>query len=419
MLYHESGCLPLVDDVSLRVAYLVNQYPKVSHTFIRREILALERAGTQVVRFALRGWNAECVDEEDVQEQARTCYVLQHGALPLLIATIRSLLTSPTSFLSAIRLALRASHRSDRPLPYHLIYLAEACRLVRWLRNCGAAHVHAHFGTNAAEVVMLARVLGGPPYSITVHGPEEFDKPYALSLAEKVQRSAFTVAISSFARGQIYRWIEREHWAKVKVVHCGIDAAFHEGLSPRVPAAPRLICLGRLSPEKGQLLLIRATALLAAKGISFELTVVGDGPIRGTIEALVAELGLVDRVRFTGALGMDGVRKELLNARALVLPSFAEGLPVVIMEAMALRRPVLTTWVAGIPELVRDRIDGWLFPAGSLTSLAGAMEDCLLRPVEELWAMGESARARVLERHSADDQATRLTKLFECAARAA
>jgi colanic acid/amylovoran biosynthesis glycosyltransferase len=399
-------------DFPVRVAYLINQYPKISHAFIRREILALERRGVEVSRFALRGWDAECVDVEDREEQARTRYVLQKGVLPHIGALIRTILTSPLRFWDALKLSLGTGRWSDRPLVYHLIYLAEACRLLPWLKECGASHVHAHFGTNAAEIVMLARTLGGPPYSITIHGPEEFDKPHALNLGEKVRRSAFTVAITSFARSQIYRWIDRTHWQKVNVVHCGIEAAFHEGPFPRAPAAPRLVCLGRLSAEKGQLLLVEAATLLAAKGLPFQLTLVGDGPMRGAIEALVRDRGLGDRIRLTGSISTERLRAELLDARALVLPSFAEGLPMVIMEAMALRRPILTTWIAGIPELVRDGIDGWLFPAGSVEALAAAMEDCLSRSVEELWAMGESARSRAIERHSVEDQAVRLNELF-------
>ncbi len=261
-------------------------------------------------------------------------------------------------------------------------------------------------------------LLGGPPYSITVHGPQEFDKPQFLHLGEKVRRSAFTVAITSFARSQIYRWVDRAHWDKVKVVHCGIETAFH-AVAHSVPEdSPRLVCLGRLSAEKGQLLLVEAATRLAAKGVRFELALVGDGPMRGAIEALVAERGLGDRVRLTGSISTERLRDELLQARALVLPSFAEGLPMVIMEAMALRRPVLTTWIAGIPELVRHGIDGWLFPAGSVDALAEAMEDCLSRPVEELRAMGEAARARMLERHSVDVQAEKLAELFRRSASA-
>ena len=404
--------------MSLRIAYLINQYPKISHAFIRREILALERLGVEVQRVALRGWDADLVDAEDGQEMARTRYVLQQGTLPLVAVVLRTMATAPRRFLAALRLAIRMGRRAERPLGYHLVYLAEACRILPWLKASGASHVHAHFGTNGAEVVMLARVLGGPPYSITVHGPEEFDKPQFLHLGEKVRRSAFTVAITSFARSQIYRWLDRAHWDKVKVVHCGIEPAFHDAAHPVAEGSPRLVCLGRLSAEKGQLLLVEAATRLAAKGIRFELTLVGDGPMRGAIEALVAERGLGDRVRLTGSISTERLRDELLRARALVLPSFAEGLPMVIMEAMALRRPVLTTWIAGIPELVRHGIDGWLFPAGSVDALAEAMEDCLSRPVEELRAMGEAARARMLERHSVDVQAEKLAELFRRSASA-
>jgi glycosyltransferase involved in cell wall biosynthesis len=398
--------------MALRVAYLINQYPKISHAFIRREILALERRGVEIERIALRGWNAELVDGEDAQEQARTRYVLEGGGFRLLVAALGALVARPVRFFSALWLAMRMSRGSDRRLAYHLVYLAEACRMLPWLKSSGACHVHAHFGTNAAEVVMLARVLGGPPYSLTVHGPEEFDRPQALHIAEKVRRSAFTVAITLFARSQLYRWIERPHWERISVVHCGLERGFHDDGHELRDAAPRLVCLGRLSAEKGQLLLIEAAARLAAKGISFEIVLVGDGPMRGDIEALVTDRGLGDRVQLTGSISTERLREELLSARALVLPSFAEGLPMVIMEAMALQRPVLTTWIAGIPELVRHGIDGWLFPPGSIEALVAAMEDCLSRPLAELRAMGAAARLRVLERHTVDQQAEQLAALF-------
>jgi len=398
--------------MALRIAYLINQYPKISHAFIRREILALERRGVEVRRIALRGWDAELVDAEDAQERARTWYVLKRGVPALLGATLRAMITSPGRFGSALALAIGMSRGSDRAFPYHLVYFAEACRILPWLSASGASHVHAHFGTNGAEVAMLVHALGGPPYSFTVHGPEEFDKPQFLHIGEKVRRAAFVVAITSFARSQLYRWVGQVHWTKIRVVHCGIEDAFHEGATQAPAAAPRLVCLGRLSAEKGQLLLVDAAARLAAKGVRFELVLIGGGDMRGEIEALVSRLGLEKHVTLTGSISTERLRDELLAARALVLPSFAEGLPMVIMEAMALRRPVLTTYLAGIPELVRHGVDGWLFPAGSVDALAAAMEDCLARPSEALRTMGEAARARVLERHSVDVQAARLAELF-------
>lgn len=400
----------------MRISYFTNQYPKVSHSFIRREILALEAQGVQVHRFALRGWADAVADPADAQEQQRTRYVLRGGLGALAAAALRVAAASPARFGRALWLALRMGWRADRPLPLHLVYLAEACQLYLWLVEAGAQHVHAHFGTNSAEVVMLAHALGGPGYSFTVHGPEEFDKPQALHLAAKMQAARFVVAISSYGRSQLYRWLPVDQWGKVQVVHCGLDQAFHSVPAQPVPQAPRLVCVGRLCEQKGQLLLVQALALLKQRGVVCELVLAGDGEMRPQVEAEMARHGLQAQVRITGWIASGQVRDELLNARALVLPSFAEGLPVVIMEAMALRRPVLSTYVAGIPELVQPGRTGWLFPAGDVDALADAMAECLAAPAEQLDAMGAAGRERVLQRHDVDTEAGKLFELFNGAA---
>jgi len=397
----------------MRIAYFINQYPKVSHSFIRREILALERQGIEVQRIALRGWDGELQDNDDIAERSKTRYVLEDGVKGLLKPLLEVLRAQPRRFFSALWLALGMGRRADRSWPYHLIYLAEACRVVQWLQAFGAEHVHAHFGTNSTEVVMLANALGGPHYSFTVHGPEEFDKPQFLHIGEKVRRAAFVAAVSSYGRSQLYRWVAHAHWDKVKVVHCGLEAAFHAGPPVPVPAVPRLVCVGRLCEQKGQLLLVEAAQKLAAQGTTFVLVLAGDGEMRAELETLIARYGLQGQVRITGWISSGQVREELLAARALVLPSFAEGLPVVIMEAMALRRPVLTTYVAGIPELVQQGSNGWLFPAGCIESLAVAISDCLTQPVEVLQRMGEAAHERVLQRHDIDTEAARLAEHFK------
>ncbi|MHB1677801.1 MAG: glycosyltransferase [Sulfuriferula sp.] len=395
-----------------RIAYFVNQYPKVSHSFIRREILALERQGFEVLRIALRGWDSELVDAEDAREREQTRYVLQGGLGSLILATLRIFSIRPGQFIRALRLALKMGKRADRPWPFHLIYLAEACRIVPWLHTFGAGHIHAHFGTNSAEVVMLASSLGGPAYSFTVHGPEEFDKPEFIHIAAKVRHAAFVVAISSFGRSQLYRWVDYADWPKVHVVHCGLERAFHDVPAAPLPITPRLVCVGRICEQKGQLMLVEAAAILAQEGIQFELVLAGDGEMRADVEALIAHHGLTKLINITGWISSERVREEMLAARALVLPSFAEGLPIVVMEAMALRRPVLTTFIAGIPELVRPHENGWLFPAGSIGDLAAAMKACLAASVSELESMGEQARLRVLQRHDIDCEAAKLAVLF-------
>lgn len=399
-----------------RIAYLINQYPKVSHSFIRREILALERQGLDVMRIAVRGWRDVVVDPADQAERSRTRYLLKDGLGAPLLCALRMAVSRPASMLRALRLAASMWRRSDRTLFHHAAYLAEACLVVSWLDKAGIDHLHAHFGTNPADVALLARALGGPPFSFTVHGPEEFDKPAALNLGQKGRGAAFVVAISSFGRSQLYRWLPFAHWPKVKVVHCALEAGFHFG-APSAPAvAPRLVCIGRLCEQKGQLLLVRAAQQVIAGGSTLELVLAGDGEMRAEIEAEVDRLGLRAHVRITGWIGSDQVRDELTAARALVLPSFAEGLPVVVMESMALYRPVITTFVAGIPELVRDGIDGWLIPAGDIDSLATAMTTCLRATGDELARMGTAAHNRAVERHDVDREAAKLLALFSASA---
>ena len=395
-----------------RIAYFVNQYPKVSHTFIRREIHALERQGFTIQRIALRGWDADLVDADDVQEREHTRFVLQAGAIGLLLSMLMIMVTRPFRFFLALQSALKMSKHADRPLVFHLIYLAEACRIIPWLKEFDAQHVHAHFGTNSAEVVMLAHILGGPSFSFTVHGPEEFDKPEFLAIREKVRHSAFVVAISSFGRSQLYRWIDYVDWPKVHVVHCGLDQTFFDVPAVPIPAVSRVVCVGRLSEQKGQLLLVDAVHRLAQEGIELEVVLAGDGEMRADLESLIEKCKLQGKIRITGWLNSDQVRDEILSARALLLPSFAEGLPVVIMEAMALRRPVLTTYIAGIPELIRPGADGWLFPAGDVEALVSTLKEFLAAPFAELKKMGDAGHQRVLERHSVDIEARKLAKLI-------
>lgn len=397
----------------MRVAYLVNQYPKVSHTFIRREIRALERAGVEVLRYSLRRVSEPLTDAADREELERTRVVLDVGLAGLAAALTRESALRPAAFARASELAARIGYRSERGLPVHAAYLAEACVLARWLAQSRADHVHAHFGTNSAAVAMLAAALGGPGYSFTVHGPEELDKPQAIALREKIEHARFVCAISSFCRSQLYRWSPPSCWSKIALVRCGVDLDFLGGADRPLPRAPALVSVGRLDAQKGQLLLLEALAALAAEGRAFSLTLVGDGELRGAVEGAIGRLGLSARVTVTGWASGDEVREHILGARALVLPSFAEGLPVVLMEALGLGRPVLSTYVAGIPELVEPGRSGWLVPAGSADALAGALREVLDAPDTQLAAMGEAGRRAVLERHDVRATAGALRALLE------
>jgi len=397
----------------MKIAYFVNQYPKVSHSFIRREINALERQGIGVSRYALRTDVDELVDEQDRNELDKTQYILSLSLFVLFSSVIIKFLTSPFRFISVFVTTIKIGKRSDRGLLRQFIYLVEACQLERLLKKDPVSHVHAHFGTNSATVVMLCYLLGGPKYSFTVHGPEEFDKPEYISLGEKIKHAAFVVAISSFGKSQLFRWIPYALWNKVKIVHCGLDKDFYSIDIATPKQNKKLVCVGRLCEQKGQLLLVEAAVKLAKGGEDFQLILAGDGPMRADVEALIEEHNLSSKIIITGWISSNRVQKELLECTALVLPSFAEGLPVVIMEAMALGRPVLTTYIAGIPELVIHKENGWLVPAGSLDALVSTMQELLHSTDEVISAMGEKGRERVIQRHNIDIEAAKLASFFK------
>ncbi len=402
----------------MRIAYLVNQYPSISHTFVRREIEALEELGCEVVRYSIRPMNEKALpDPADQHELGITRAILGKGARAILPSLARVAAARPASFARAEQLTMRIGRRSERGLLRNFAYLAEACALLESLEKEKVQHLHAHFGTNSAAVAMLARELGGPTYSFTVHGPEEFDKPDLIALREKIARSAFVVGVSSFGRSQLYRYCDGAAWSKVHVVRCGVDAGYVAQAPTQVPSVPRFCSVGRLSEQKGQLLLVQAAAQLKHEGRQFELVLVGDGPMRAEIEALIAREGLGSYVTITGWASGAEVRKQIEAARAFVLPSFAEGLPVVLMEALGRGRPVITTYIAGIPELVQDGINGWLVPAGSTEHVASAMRAALDATPEQLSEMGQKGYQRVREMHDAAANARSLLTLFEQYAR--
>jgi glycosyltransferase involved in cell wall biosynthesis len=396
----------------MKVCYIVNQYPKVSHSFIRREILALESQGAQVLRVAMRGWKDSLVDAQDQAERERTRYVLAGGPVHLGVAVVLTALRRPLRFARAFTQALAMTRHSERALWYHLVYMAEACVVARWLVADGAQHIHAHFGTNPAEVALLVSTLTGVPYSFTVHGPEEFDKPAAIGLRTKIRHASRVVAISSYGRSQLYRWATLAEWDKIRVVHCGLDPDNFDIQDTRTPLSNTLVCIGRLCEQKGQLILLQALRRVIDRDVACHVVLAGDGEMRGEIEDTIKSLRLDDHVRITGWIDNAQVRAELLQARALVLPSFAEGLPVVIMEALAMGRPAISTYVAGIPELVLPAENGWLVPAGDTDSLADAMCNCLNTGSDEVLAMGMRGRARSLARHDIRESARQLLGIF-------
>ena len=394
--------------LSGRVAYLINAYPKISHSFIRTEIGALERLGLEVSRFTIRRTHENFADDIDRKEAERTTALLDGNWAELAGAVLRSFLRRPGRTVSALRQSLRSTADSVRALAY----FAEAAALSERMAKDKVRHVHAHFGTNPVSVVRLAAKLSSITYSFTAHGPDEFDAPLALDLPGKIAEAGFVAGVSSFGRSQLMRWSSPSHWDRIQVVRCAVAPHFlqHGAAGTAGLETRHLTCVARLNAQKGLPLLLDAAARIADTH-DFVIDVIGDGEGRAGLEEQIVRLGLSEHVRLLGWRSSDEVRDALSASRAMVLPSFAEGLPVVLMEALALGRPVIATSIAGIPELV-DHANGWLVPAGSVEALAAAMKAVLDAPQAQLAAMGQVGRERVLAMHDPDINARYLAGLL-------
>jgi len=395
----------------MRIGYLINTYPATSSTFIRREIDALENQGLSISRYAIRRWADELVDQRDLQEQQKTHYLLS-GQVPKLIGSFfAEVLTNPVGLMRALRAWARLVGNAGGGVVRHAAYLLEAISLRRQAEADKVAHIHAHFSTNAAAVALLCHRLGGPGYSFTAHGPDEFVDWGRSSLAMKVSEARFVAAISHFCRVQLARAAGMNHWDKIHIVRCGLDLEEFPQSQEDFHADSAFICVGRLCPQKAQVLIVDATARVAREHPDVKVKLIGDGESRTEVVSAIARHGVEKNIELMGWRANDEVRAELASARALLLPSFAEGLPVVIMEALALGRPAISTYIAGIPELV-DEGCGWIGPAGSVDHIANAMLECIETSHEALADMGCEGRRRVQDRHDIDKNARELSSVF-------
>lgn len=380
----------------MKIAYLVNCYPAISHSFIRREIIALEGRGHHIDRYSVRPASASLPDPADESERAITSVVLDQSPAALLLAVIRFSISHPVRMLSAFGRARRMTPNYFRGLVTCVAYLVEACWLARAMERAGTQHIHAHFGTNSTAVARIVHILTDLPYSFTAHGPDEFDAPLALDLGGKIADASFAVAISDFGRSQLCRWANVADWPRIVVVRSGLDATESWRSDAVCDKKFDFCCVARLAPQKGLPILVDAVALLRDRGVIVRLAIVGDGPMRAELVAQATAQNVALQFEWMGSQSGAVVKETMRVSRCMVLPSFAEGLPVVIMEALAVGTPVITTAVAGIPELV-DKGCGWVVPAGSAVALANAMVEVVKANSELLNKLGQEGARRVVE----------------------
>ena len=398
----------------MRVGYLASHYPAVSHRFLLREVQALRRCGVEVETFSIhRTPDSELLTESDQEEGRRTYAVWPPRGSSLLRAHLSAMLRRPNRYLDTLLFALRRANPGLRGRVAGLLHFAESIAIWDAGRRRDVRHIHASFADSASDAALLATRFAGESwtFSLAIHGPVEFEDLGRNRLAEKVAAARFTVAISDFGRSQLMTLAPEPRWKDIHVVHCGIDPAECVSESPGREGGTggdaQIICVGRLVQRKGQSLLIEACAALLERGMPVKLTLVGDGPARTGLEAHARLIGVGDRVRFTGAVGHDVILPMLRAADIFCLPSFSEGVPVVLMEAMAQSVPVVTTQIMGIPELVESERSGLLVAPGRVDVLVDALarlvEDPALRR-----QLGARGREKVLTEFDVNASARQL-----------
>lgn len=399
-----------------RLGYLISRYPAVSHTFILREILQLRQSGFEIDVASVNAPDRAPADmtADEREEAENTYYLKRHGLRGALVAHLLGAI-SPLNYLRGLCAALAFGGWNLKSVLFGLFYFTEALMLQRWMKARQLTHLHVHFATAAANIALILKSISGVTISLTIHGPDEFYDVPGQKLMEKIHAADFLVCIGRFARSQLMKLSPASEWSKFEICPLGVDVSHYNADTSdgtKVGDTPfTILCVGRLTPAKGQHNLIEAAAMLRDWGRSFRVIIVGSGPDEDSLRNCVNALGLNEQVIFTGPQNAEQVQTLYRHSDVFALPSFAEGIPVVLMEAMASGVPCVTTRITGIPELIRDGIEGLLVtPSDTLEladSLASLMDDPQLR--KDLAAAG---RIRVAANYNLPDNIARLGQIF-------
>ncbi|MGA2410164.1 MAG: glycosyltransferase [Candidatus Binataceae bacterium] len=349
---------------------------------------------------------------DDREDAATAFYIKKAGAARAVRAHLRAFRSGPAAYFRGLKFALALGGTDFRQLLYSLFYFTEALMLGDWMASHGVEHVHVHFANPASTVGLIASRIFGVGFSFTVHGPDEFYDVHGQRLSEKIQGASFVVCIGYFARSQLMKVVPADNWSKLLIAPLGVDPEVFAKRPFRPAADPfRILCVGRLVPAKGQHILIAAIDRLVQAGKSVSLRFVGDGPDRASLEQDVKCRGLGARISFEGNVNQDRIRAFYSESDAFVLASFAEGIPVVLMEAMAMEIPCVSTMITGIPELIRDGIDGLLVMPSDDGGLAQAIGR-LIEDEDLRRRLGEAGRRRVIEQYDLNKNTDLLARLF-------
>ncbi len=400
-----------------RIAYLLSRYPAVSHTFLLEEVLGLRLRGIHIETASINPPDRtfEDLPLREAEEAKKTHYVQGGSRLRAAWTLIWIALRQPAVVHRGVKMILSIRDLTLRHRLYWFFYLAEALLVGHWMRKRGLKHLHVHFGGPVASVGLLASAAFKLPFSLTIHGPEELLDTSSNHLREKVEQASFIFCISDFCRSQLYLLMTQEHWRKCHVLRLGANPAtlsktHHCKIRDGAPL--QVVCIGRLVAAKGHRTLLQALLLLRDRAITMQLTLIGGGPEMRSLQDFVHTYSLSDCVTFTQALSHNEALAYLRQADLFVLASFAEGIPVALMEAMALGIPCISTFVAGIPELIQDGVQGLLVPPGNPQAFADALYTLAKDDFRRL-EMGEAARKQVVEQYNMPRNHEKLANTFK------
>jgi colanic acid/amylovoran biosynthesis glycosyltransferase len=398
-----------------RLAYLVSQYPAFSHTFVLREVLSLRRLGFEIHVASINppDRSRDTLTSVEQSEAQATFYVKDEGLRGAFQAAKWALRHYPAGFFRSLLFAWRLGGLDLGKLIFNHFYWIEALILGRWMEERGLSHLHIHFATPAATVGLIANQAFPIDYSLTVHGPDEFYDAPGFYLREKVVHAKFVLCISHFARSQLMKLTPSSHWDKLHVCRLGVDPeAFKPGLRQTPNECFTIVSVGRLADAKGHMILLRAIKRLSEAGRIVRLFLIGGGPLDAELKNWVCSNGLRNMVTLSGPIDQDHIRDYYSCADCFALASFAEGIPVVLMEAMAMAIPCVTTQITGIPELIHDERDGLLVAAGDEIGLAAAL-GLLMDDPALCRKLGEAGRARVCAEYNLDRNMRVLAEKFK------
>ncbi len=402
-----------------RVAYMMSRFPKLTETFVLYEIVAVQAQGVPVELYPLQRERTTAMHPEAVPLVARA-HFLPLVAPRFLRAHAYYLRHKPRAYLGALWDSLRATWGSARYFGGILAFFPKTVEFARMMERDGITHIHAHFASHPAAAAFIIHRLTGIPYSFTAHGSDLHRDQHMLR--EKIAEAAFAATISEYNARVIAQTCGDETARRVTVLRCGVDTSVfaphpHPGANGGHDRPLMILNIGTLHEVKGQTYLIEACRLLKERDRSFTCHFVGDGPDQAALEAQAAAAGLGEQLVFHGRLERQAVVELLQQADVLVAPSVPssdnrrEGIPVVLMEAMASGVAVVASDLSGIPELVIDGVSGLLTPPGDAAAIAAALERLARDPALRQRLAG-GGREKVLREFDLTTNAAALIERF-------